>query len=258
MPGVPGPGAGQRAEPHIRLRPRRLEPAPGLAATAVPGRPEREDLRPGQRLPDLHVGTPASWSGLNEVSSVSALQKTAIQQAAYATFFAKRARISAVQVPQRAAVRSVHPVRVPLARRPPVPREDGHAAGVHLVLVRHRPSHSRPDHGDSVPGPVRTLVCGVRRRRPRTPAAFRHGPGRRAGPGGQGLRGHQRRAADPQPAAPGTPGKEPGPLPAAARPLPARAAPTAPKARAKPPGRTARSAPTSSTRPAPPWSATTT
>jgi putative transposase len=37
-------------------------------------------------------------------------------------------------------VRGVHPVRVPLARRPPAPRENGCAAGVHLVLARHRPT----------------------------------------------------------------------------------------------------------------------
>src|SRR6266702_6420227 len=54
MPGIPRPGASQRAEPHVRLRPRGMEPDPGLAASAVPGREDRDDFRPGERLPDCH------------------------------------------------------------------------------------------------------------------------------------------------------------------------------------------------------------
>src|SRR5690242_13035099 len=36
------------------MHPRRLEPGPGLAPPAIPGRQDRDDLRPGQRLPDRH------------------------------------------------------------------------------------------------------------------------------------------------------------------------------------------------------------
>ena len=198
---------------------------------------------------------------LNEVSCVPLQQAIRHQQAAYAAFFAKRARYPRFK--SRNGRQSAEYTRSGFRWRDgaPVPGEDGHAAGVHLVLARHRPRLDRPDDGDGVPGPVRTLVRLVRRRRTRTRAAPRRRPGRRGGPGDQGLRGHQRRAADPQPAAPGTPGPEPGPLPAADGPLPARVRATAPKPRPRPPARTARSAPpapTSSTRPAPAWSATTT
>ena len=54
MSGISGPGTDQRAEPHVRIHPRRLEPGPGLAPPAIPGRQDRDDLRPGQRLPDRH------------------------------------------------------------------------------------------------------------------------------------------------------------------------------------------------------------
>jgi len=50
MPGIPRSSAGQRAEPHVRLCPRRVEPDPGLAPAAVSGRTHRDDLCPGQRL----------------------------------------------------------------------------------------------------------------------------------------------------------------------------------------------------------------
>jgi len=52
--GISGPGTDQRAEPHVRMHLRRLEPGPGLAPPAIPGRQDRDDLRPGQRLPDRH------------------------------------------------------------------------------------------------------------------------------------------------------------------------------------------------------------
>ena len=52
---------------------------------------------------------------LNEVSSVPLQQAIRHQQAAYAAFFAKRARYPRFKSRQRAAVRGVHPVRVPVA-----------------------------------------------------------------------------------------------------------------------------------------------
>ena len=36
-------------------------------------------------------------------------------------------------------------------RRAPVPRQDGHAAGLHLVVAAHRPGHDQPDYGDGLP-----------------------------------------------------------------------------------------------------------
>ena len=74
---------------------------------------------------------------LNEVSSVPLQQAIRHQQVAYTNFFAKRARYPQVQVPHRPAVRGVHPVRVPVPGRRAVPGEDGHAAGVRLVLAGH-------------------------------------------------------------------------------------------------------------------------
>src|SRR6266567_8015189 len=48
VPGVPGPGAGQRAEPHVRVRTRRVEQDPGVAAPAVPRRESRDEPPPGE------------------------------------------------------------------------------------------------------------------------------------------------------------------------------------------------------------------
>ena len=56
VPGLPGSRTGERAEPHVRLRPRRVEPDPRLAARPVPRRAGQDGLRPGQRLPDRHEG----------------------------------------------------------------------------------------------------------------------------------------------------------------------------------------------------------
>ncbi len=94
------------------------------------------------------------------------------QQAAYAAFFAKRARTRGSS-PGRASVRGVHPSGSGGARAP-VPGDDRHAAGLHLVLARHRPRHHQPDHVtvSRIRSAARTLP---RRRRPRPRAAARHG-----------------------------------------------------------------------------------
>ena len=76
---------------------------------------------------------------LNEVSCVPLQQAIRHQQAAYARVLRQAGPVPAVEFPGRAAVRGVHPVRVPVARRRAVPGENEYAAGVHLVLARHRP-----------------------------------------------------------------------------------------------------------------------
>ena len=63
VPGVPRTGAGQRAQPHVRVCPRRVEPDPGVAASAVPRRAGPDELHPGQRLPDRHGRPPGTWPG---------------------------------------------------------------------------------------------------------------------------------------------------------------------------------------------------
>ena len=73
---------------------------------------------------------------LNEVSSVPLQQAIRHQQVAYTNFFAKRARYPRFKS-RRPAVRGVHAVRLPVPGRRAVPGEDGHAAGVHLVVARH-------------------------------------------------------------------------------------------------------------------------
>ena len=86
---------------------------------------------------------------LNEVSSVPLQQAIRHQQVAYTAFFAAGpgTRVKSRQGRQP----GVHPVRVPVARRRAVPGEDGHAAGVHVVLARRGPGVDRPDDGDGVP-----------------------------------------------------------------------------------------------------------
>ena len=75
---------------------------------------------------------------LNEVPSVPLQQAIRHQQVAYTSFFAKRARPPGSS-PDRPPGRGIHPVRVPVPRRRAVPRQDGHAAGVRVVLAGHRP-----------------------------------------------------------------------------------------------------------------------
>src|SRR6266568_1646669 len=52
VPGLPQPRTSERAEPHFRVRPRGVEPNPGLAADPLPRRARQHELRSGQRLPD--------------------------------------------------------------------------------------------------------------------------------------------------------------------------------------------------------------
>ncbi len=91
MPGLPRRAAGQRAEPHVRLHPRGLEPDPGLAPPAVPA--EKTGTTYAQAsayLTAMKATEELTW--LNEVSCVPLQQAVRHQQAAYAAFFAKRAR----------------------------------------------------------------------------------------------------------------------------------------------------------------------
>ncbi len=68
MPGLPKSRTSERAEPHVRLRPRGLEPHPGLAAGPLLRRADRDELRPGQRLPDRPEGHRAAQLARRERS----------------------------------------------------------------------------------------------------------------------------------------------------------------------------------------------
>ena len=255
MPGLPRPGTGSRAEPHVRLRPRRLEPDPGLAAEAVPHRETGTTFAQANAyLTALKATDELVW--LNEVSSVPLQQAIRHQQAAYAAFFAKRARYPRFKTRQgrqsaeytRSAFRW-REGRLFLAKMgtPPAfawswPGIDPAAVDPSTVTVSRDPcgrwyvslAVDVPDP-DPLPATGRAVGVdlGVK------DVAVTSGGQRIPNPRHLEQRARNR---------PGTSGGRP-----AASPAP----PTAPKPRPKPPGPTARSAPpapTSSTRLPPAWS----
>ena len=88
---------------------------------------------------------------LNEVSSVPLQQAIRHQQVAYTNFFAKRARYPRYK--SRNGRQSAEYTRSGFRYRDgaAVPRQDGHAAGVRVVVAGHRPGLDQPDYGDRLP-----------------------------------------------------------------------------------------------------------
>src|SRR5580692_1735616 len=58
VPGIPRPGAAADAEPHLRLRPRGLEPDPGRPARPLATGAEEHFLRRYRRRADAHEEGP--------------------------------------------------------------------------------------------------------------------------------------------------------------------------------------------------------
>ena len=77
---------------------------------------------------------------LNEVSAVPLQQALRHQQAAFAAFFQKRARLSAVQITAEPPVRHVHPDSLPHQEGGVVAAENRRSAAVRMDLAGYRPS----------------------------------------------------------------------------------------------------------------------
>ena len=76
MPGVPRPGAGQRAEPHVRVRPRRVEPDPGVAAARYRTEQARTSFTQANAyLTAMKATEELAW--LNEVSASRCSRRSA-------------------------------------------------------------------------------------------------------------------------------------------------------------------------------------
>ena len=161
---------------------------------------------------------------LSEVSSVPLQQTLRHQHAAFANFFAGRAKYPRFK--NRNARQTAHYTRsafrmkngeLSMAKTATRCGSCGPSTDVDLAALNPTMVVISRERG-------RPLVCHVRHRH-RRPRA--HGGGRarhRRRSGDQGLRGHLRRGADRQPPASGAQGPQPRPLPAAHGPPPARAA----------------------------------
>jgi putative transposase len=93
MPSLPRPRTSERTEPHVRLRPRGLEPHRTLAwrqARYRDGQASTSYAQASAYLTTLKATEELGW--LNEVSSVPLQQALRHQQAAFSSFFAGRAR----------------------------------------------------------------------------------------------------------------------------------------------------------------------
>ena len=173
MPGVPGPGPGQRAEPHVRLHPCRVEPDPGLAAPRYHAEKAGTSFTQASAyLTAMKATGELAW--LNEVSSVPLQQAIRHQQAAYTAFFAKRARYPRFR--SRTGRQSAEYTRSGFRYR------NGrlHLAKMDTPLAFTwswpiGPRHDRPDDGDAFPRPLRTLVRRLRRRGTRPGSVSRAG-----------------------------------------------------------------------------------
>jgi len=91
VPGLPGPAAANDAEPHVRLRPGRVEPHPGRPPCPLaPGGQAISYAESDRALTGMKKDPGLAF--LNEVSSVPLQQALRHQHQAFTAFFAKRAR----------------------------------------------------------------------------------------------------------------------------------------------------------------------
>ena len=177
VPGLSGPRTGERAEPHVRLRPGRLEPHPGLAPSTVTATstPRTSYAQASAYLTAMKAKRGPGW--LNEVSCVPLQQAVRHQQAAFAGVLRRPRPLPPVQVPRAAGSPPSTPAPGSATGTGSCSSPRRHAAGLHLVVAGHRPGVARPDHGDGLPRPGRPLVRLLRRRhrptRSRCPQAGR-------------------------------------------------------------------------------------
>ena len=260
MPGIPRRGAAGDAAPHVRLRPRRVEPHPGGTARPLAAEGKSTSYAETDRALTAMKKDPG-LAFLNEVSSVPLQQALRHQHAAFGAFFARRARYPRFK--SRAGRQSAHYTRSAFALRGGVLRLAKTATPLRFAWSWPEVDVTALDPAMVIvsPGAGRPLVRDLHRRHGRPGAAAGDRPRRRRGPRREGLRRHLRRGADRQPAAPGR--ARPGTWPATSGAWPAaRKAPrTGPRRRRRWPAPTARSATpgaTSCTAPAPGWSASTT
>ncbi len=221
MPGVPGTGAGQRAEPHVRMRPRRVEPDACVAARPVLRlRAGEDELRPGERLPDCHENhrrTGVAERGVlgpasaGDPAPASRVRQLLVGRARYPRYKSRTGRQSAEFTRSGFRYRDgalfLTKMDTPLAFAWSWPGIDPASIDPSTVTVSRDPcGRWYVSFAAGAADPEQLPAVNARGR----------------GPGHQGLRRHLRRREDRQPPPTGPPGTEPGPLPAASVPLPAR------------------------------------
>ena len=221
MPGLPRPGAAGRADPHVRLRPGRVEPHPGRPAPPLARRPSKgtsyaesdRALTAMKKDPDLAFLSECPRCRCSRRCGTSTGRSPRSSPGVPATRGSSPAAV---------AVRALHPsaftmrggvlrlakMSTPLRYVWSWPDVDVAELDPAMVIVSREP--------DGRWYVTFTIEAATRNRCPPDLARCRRGPRR------EGLRRHQRRGADPQPAAPGAQGPQAGPLPAADGPLPAR------------------------------------
>ena len=161
--GLPRPGAAGGAEPHVRLRPGRVEPHPGRPpGPLAPARARATSYAESDRALTAMKKDP-DLAFLNEVSSVPLQQALRHQHKAFSAFFAGRARYPRFK--SRRSRQSAHYTRsrVHHARRTAAAGQDERAAAVRVVLAGCGRGHAGPCDGDRLAGAGRTLVCDLHR-----------------------------------------------------------------------------------------------
>ena len=183
--GLPRPGAAAGAEPHVRLRPGRVEPHPGRPpGPLAPGRARATSYAESGRALTAMKKDP-DLAFLNEVSSRAVAAGAAAPAQGVRRVLRQACPVPAVQVPPVPAVRALHPQRVHHARRPAAAGQDGCSCPVRVVLAGCGREHAGPGDGDRLAGARRTLVRDLHRRH-----------GRPAAPGGDWARRRHRSRRD--------------------------------------------------------------